>query len=328
MTVLPSPPPPSLIFNIPTIYTSKRNCCMPFKRCLLFLAVCLWSRSFAVTQTTTHEPHSPIVLNKTNHVHLVGHIDQTAVRSLHRQLAALAPKRPHYLYISSPGGSVDDGLHLIRMVRAIPNLTCIVEEAYSMAFAILQSCHTRVILDTGSIMQHQIHVPFGGGGLTGDLSRMHAYLRFTLAQSRWLNALQATRVGVSPTWFENRTRDEWWLFGAEAVEQRCVDAVVTYVACARPLLTASTCPLYYYAASATLPLDYTSDTSAESDPCSDTCSESTPCAARARTPGSSRGLGCARRTPCSRSDRACHADGPSTRAAAVWVSYGARTCCT
>ena len=62
--------------------------------------------------------------------------------------------KPVYMYINSPGGFLDDGLQMIRLVRAVPNLTCIAENAFSMAFAILQACDVRAVLDTGSIMQH------------------------------------------------------------------------------------------------------------------------------------------------------------------------------
>jgi hypothetical protein len=48
---------------------------------------------------------------------------------------------------------------------------------------------------------------------------------------------------VSTEWFENRTRDEWWLFGSEAVENGCADIAAFTVSCAKSM-NISECPLY------------------------------------------------------------------------------------
>lgn len=85
------------------------------------------------------------------------------------------------------------------------------------------------------LMQHQIH--FAGGGLTGDFARMESYLGFTARQNELLQQEQADRIGVSREWFDNRTRDEWWVYGADAVRQNCADHIVHRISC-DPALTA------------------------------------------------------------------------------------------
>lgn len=181
-----------------------------------------------------------IQLNETNHISLVGPIDADTPFVVHSQLHVMA-SYPQYMLIDSPGGIVSSGLDVLTIARSIPNLTCVALRAYSMAFAILQSCAHRAVLDTGSLMQHQIH--FGGFGLTGDLRRINEMAGFVQRQSSWIASLQARRIGVSRAWFENRTRDEWWLHGHEAVEHRCADETVSYISCA-PSINISSCPLY------------------------------------------------------------------------------------
>jgi ATP-dependent protease ClpP protease subunit len=204
---------------------------------LLFLAVC---RAGAVELNATNHivQLGAIELNATNHIVLLGAIDDESVDSIEEQLCEIPA--PRYMYIDSPGGDVASGLKILRMVRALQNLTCVVDNAYSMAFAILQSCHTRLILDTGSAMQHQMNLR--GTCLSSDLGRVKSHLRFVEQQSQWLLGLQARRLGVTTQWLENRTRDEWWLFGAHAVDAKCADGVVADVRCA-PSFNASECPL-------------------------------------------------------------------------------------
>jgi ATP-dependent protease ClpP protease subunit len=181
-----------------------------------------------------------IELNKTNHISLVGPIDMFSSNMLHAQLHALQ-SMPQYIYIDSPGGLVDGGIEIVSLIRTVPNATCIAARAYSMAFAIFQHCARRIILETGSLMQHQIH--FSGQGMSGDLWRVQEELRFVKSQYTWLLASQASRIGVSTEWFENRTRDEWWLFGSEAVENGCADIAAFTVSCAKSM-NISECPLY------------------------------------------------------------------------------------
>ncbi len=181
-----------------------------------------------------------IELNKTNHISLLGPIDVFSAQLVHAQLHALQ-SMPQYIYIDSPGGLVDVGIEIVSIIRTVQNATCIASRAYSMAFAVFQQCAHRIILETGSLMQHQIH--FSGAGLTGDLSRVHEELRFVRRQYTWMLASQASRIGVSPEWFENRTRDEWWLFGSEAVDSGCADVAAYAVSCSKSM-NISECPMY------------------------------------------------------------------------------------
>ena len=166
-----------------------------------------------------------VVLRPNEFVALRGAIsEQTAREFTHR---VVRPPVPKYVYIDSPGGDVDHG---IAILRALPtNVTCVAARAISMAFVILQQCAHRVVLPTSELMQHQMH--FAGEGVTGDLARVRAYVSYVDRQNRWLLEMQARRIGVSREWFDNRTRDEWWLFGAEAVREGCADRVVSHVRC-------------------------------------------------------------------------------------------------
>ena len=43
---------------------------------------------------------------------------------------------------------------------------------------------------------------------------------------RSLEQSQARRLGVSAAWFHNRTLNEWWITGQDAIRHRCADALV------------------------------------------------------------------------------------------------------
>ena len=172
----------------------------------------------------------PIVLRAENHAVLRGEITDGSARQFIRALLA-RPTPPAYVYIDSVGGDVDRGLAIL---RALPeNVTCVAVRALSMAFAIFQHCASRVVLPTSVLMQHQIHLALGG-----DLARVRSYVGHVQRQNAWLLAAQAARLNVSAEWLDNRTRDDWWMFGDEAVRNRCADRIINRVVCA-PLRTAT-----------------------------------------------------------------------------------------
>ena len=111
-------------------------------------------------------------LNTTNVINLKGVIDTKSVNRFLYDFNLVNNKNKLYVFIDSPGGSVEDGYKIITEFQKY-NITCIVDKAYSMAFAILQVCDKRYLLPHGKIMQHQISL-----GIMNEFGKIKSYLDF------------------------------------------------------------------------------------------------------------------------------------------------------
>lgn len=171
-----------------------------------------------------------ISLNSTNHLSIRGEVnDAMADTFVHASLLA-RPGAIRYVFINSPGGSVQAGNRIMREVQQ-KNYTCIADRAYSMGFVILQACGERLITPFSSVMQH----PISFNNLGGDLGSVHSYVDMVRAIENMLIQMQAARVRLSVDEFRRRTLTEWWLFGPDIVRNHCADRIVD-VTCSAKLM--------------------------------------------------------------------------------------------
>jgi ATP-dependent protease ClpP protease subunit len=170
----------------------------------------------------------PIMLNTTNHLTIRGYIDSEVANQIVYKLIT----QPHvqFVYLHTPGGSVVEGERIVQEVKQ-RRLTCIAAQAFSMGFTILQACATRIVLPHTILMQHQMSVE----NLFGSLEQMEHLVGMIRRQNTRLTRLQADRLGVTPEWFHNKTQNEWWMYGADAVKNHCADRLESYVKCSQRL---------------------------------------------------------------------------------------------
>ena len=159
-------------------------------------------------------------LNTTNVINLKGVIDTKSVNRFLYDFNLVNNKNKLYVFIDSPGGSVEDGYKIITEFQKY-NITCIVDKAYSMAFAILQVCDKRYLLPHGKIMQHQISL-----GIMNEFGKIKSYLDFVGQMEYELLNIQSKKIGITPDDLKNRTNNEWWLFGKNALKENCADKII------------------------------------------------------------------------------------------------------
>ena len=111
------------------------------------------------TPTTPIKQKQKIELNTTNVITIRGVINDKVASDFIYELNK-HNKRDKYVYIDSPGGSVDAGIKIVEEIQK-NKLNCIAQKAYSMGFIILQSCDKRYITNYASVMQHQISFRIG-----------------------------------------------------------------------------------------------------------------------------------------------------------------------
>ena len=174
-----------------------------------------------------------VVLTKDNFIMLRGEVSLESVSEIIMQLYTTKAERV-YFFISSPGGSITAGNLLISAMKgASVKTSCVVSTAASMAFAILQQCDERLVMDSTVAMQH-----VASYGLEGNEPNNITFQAFIERILEDLKDVQAKRIGISLSEFKSKVRDDWWLYGAESVTQNVADRVVT-VKCTQELTKTS-----------------------------------------------------------------------------------------
>lgn len=141
-----------------------------------------------------------------------------------------------YLFISSPGGSVQAGAALISYFRATEKkIVCIAEFAASMAFAILQECPRRIVMSHSIIMQHEASYSLPAA----PVPQQRTLITLIERQVSALTVRQALRMNMPLPAFKARVRDDYWIYGMDAVVDGAADAVET-VSCTPELRESTT----------------------------------------------------------------------------------------
>jgi len=144
---------------------------------------------------------------------------------------------PLYLYINSPGGSVQSGLEMIEALKGLGRpVHTITAFGASMAWQTVQNLDERYVLKSGILMSHraagQFSGSFGGTAPSQLDSRVRLWTQITkemdeatVARTNGKQTLSSYQADYSP---------ELWVTGQEAVNQGYADAVVK-VKCGKDL---------------------------------------------------------------------------------------------
>ena len=126
------------------------------------------------------------------------------------------------LFLSSPGGSILDGAQLIQAIRSVnKKVVCITDFSASMSFVILQACDERVVLESSILMQH-----VASFGLRHQPQpNAVAFVDFLTQITTTIDEAQSKRMGLTLERFRQMIRNDYWLFGKDAVNAKAADRV-------------------------------------------------------------------------------------------------------
>lgn len=174
------------------------------------------------------------VLEENGFIPIVNEITYSTAQAVISDILSFEGGDTTIIYLDSPGGSVMAGMQIIEAMKASKkHFTCVASFAASMAFAIFQACDARYLLETGTLMQHQMSF-----GLNGQLKRNISIVEHAKSIASYLNGFQAARLGMSERQFEDFINDDVWLFGVNAIKRHAADELAL-VTCA-PQLASST----------------------------------------------------------------------------------------
>ena len=135
------------------------------------------------------------------------------------------PKKPIYLYINSPGGSVYDGMAIFDTIKHVKN------EVHTVGIG-LQASMGAFLLSSGtkgkrSILPHakvMIHQP--SSGTRGKVSDMEIDLEESLKLKKLLNEILAKNTGQKLSKIEKDVDRDYWMTAEEAVKYGLADKVI------------------------------------------------------------------------------------------------------
>ena len=177
-------------------------------------------------------------INSQNTVVVNSEINEESYFRFSEDLHNIKQKRV-LVYIDSLGGSVLAGSQMIHVALSLKKAnkikyTCIIQNAASMAFALVQSiCDVRVISPTSVLMQHQMAF-----GTFGQIERISSLVKMVRDLETYLNFVQAKRLGLKVNEFKSKITNDWFLVGSDAIKHKAADAFGYWV-CSEP----KNCPL-------------------------------------------------------------------------------------
>lgn len=135
-------------------------------------------------------------------------------------------KAPAYLVINSQGGSVEEGMKIIRVIRSIKAQTgmptyCIVEgNALSMAAVIMTFCHKTYVHKDSLIMFHE-----GGYSIGGTVSEVPIRIKAINDYIEAVDRMLADQLGITYQKYSELRKLEYWLVGEQAVRYGFADGI-------------------------------------------------------------------------------------------------------
>lgn len=181
-----------------------------------------------------------IQLTTANTVLIRGEINSESISKAQSDLVTQIKVRkkspyPIYLVLDTPGGSIMDGIDFINYAKTLTNIKTVVIEADSMGAIITETLpFPRLIVDTGVLMFHRPQAALRGQFYDGELE---ARLRFLRTIVKDLSQKVADRLKISLEEYNSRVKDEYYLYGKDAVDAAAADGVVDLV-CSQQLIEA------------------------------------------------------------------------------------------
>lgn len=186
---------------------------------------------------------NPVILRLSdkNTVILRGEINAMSVAKVQEEVlkksAALGINDTIYLFLDTPGGEIESGEHLIDTLHSIPQrVNTITFFAASMGFVLVQSQNTRYILPSGVLMSHRARISGAQGQIPGEFIVEAAD---ALHNIKTIEGMCSKRMGLTLEKYEQVIRDEYWVTGADAVQQNAADRLAL-INCDSSLLSKNT----------------------------------------------------------------------------------------
>ena len=167
---------------------------------------------------------------KTRQIILSGEVNQENTEKVIKQLLLLEADsdKPIYLYIDSPGGSIDDGFGIFDMIRFVN------APVYTIGTGLIASMGALILLSVpkerrlGLPNSHYlIHQPLIGGAYRGVATDLEIQAEEIAKSKAKIVEIISSETGKSKEQVVQDTDRDFWLTADEAVEYGLISRVVT-----------------------------------------------------------------------------------------------------
>lgn len=209
-------------------------------------------------QTITLTSENTLVLNSEVNGDSVGALIVKA-RELDAAMGdnLVTANKPLYLYLNTPGGSVQSGLELIEAFKGLKRpVHTVTAFAASMGFQIVENLSNRYILESGIMMSHRAAGEFAGsfGGTTP--SQLDQRIRIFTQITKEMDEQTVKRTNGKQTLesYQKSYNSELWMTGKESIDRGYSDSMVL-VKCDKSLAGTTTHHVEFLGADISYDLD-------------------------------------------------------------------------
>jgi ATP-dependent Clp protease, protease subunit len=194
----------------------------------LFMGVLLLPTSSSTKSATD----SQVTLSKSNTVVLSGIIDGESAGPVITRAKELGSRssKPLYLFLNTPGGSIQTGLEMIESLKGLGRpVSTVTLFAASMGFQVIQNLGERLVLKNGILMSHRASGEFSGSFGGQRPSQMDNRYNMWLSRLTELDEAVVERSNGKQTLesYQKAYANELWLTGSQAVSGGYADRIVT-----------------------------------------------------------------------------------------------------
>ncbi len=167
---------------------------------------------------------------KTRQIILSGEVNQENAEKVIKQLLLLEADsdKPIYLYIDSPGGSIDDGFGIFDMIRFVN------APVYTIGTGLIASMGAMILLSVpkerrlGLPNSHYlIHQPLIGGAYRGVATDLEIQAEEIAKSKAKIVEIISSETGKSKEQVVQDTDRDFWLTADEAVDYGLISKVIT-----------------------------------------------------------------------------------------------------
>lgn len=209
------------------------------KKLLLSLAVLLAIVLIPTAVSSKSNTPDTITLTKDNLLTLSGEVNGDSVgpiilkaKEMDAKLSGklhLNHSDPLYLYLNTPGGSIQSGLELIEVLKGLGRpVHTVTAFAASMGFQIAENLDNRYVLKSGILMSHRAAGQFAGSFGGTSPSQLDSRVRIWTQVTKEMDETVVARTNGKQTLesYQKAYSPELWNTGQEAVAAGYADQVV------------------------------------------------------------------------------------------------------
>lgn len=167
-----------------------------------------------------------ITLSESNTISLNDEINADTAKDIQIELLnkSMSTRKPLYLVLDSPGGSITAGQSIIETAKGIKNKVHTISLfSASMSFIVSQYLDKRYVLESSTLMSHRASISGVGGNVPGSaMSRMFGIFN----QIADIDDHVAQRAGMTRKEYEDFIRNELWMTNYAAVRMHFADETV------------------------------------------------------------------------------------------------------